>query len=94
MISQRMIEGAERYAAADKSDPFTLARCHAHMRSHLAPNGTLVSIAAHHRGEDSKEYSLSSGVDAFYDAKEYTEQRTTADGKEYPVTVYRNIVRP
>ena len=85
MISQRMIEGAERYAAADKSDPFTLARCHAHMR-----NG----IASHHRGEDSKEYSLSSGVDAFYDAKEYTEQRTTADGKEYPVTVYRNIVRP
>ena len=29
-------EAAQRYAAADKSDPFTLARCHAHMRNNVA----------------------------------------------------------
>lgn len=30
--AERLIEGARNYALADRSDPFTLARCLAHIR--------------------------------------------------------------
>ena len=33
---ERMIQGAQHYAAADKSDPFTLARCMTHIRTGTA----------------------------------------------------------
>lgn len=33
---QRRLASAERYAAGDKSDPFTLARCQAHMRNGIS----------------------------------------------------------
>lgn len=32
---ERLIEGAKRYAASDRSDPFTLDRCMAHIRQGL-----------------------------------------------------------
>lgn len=34
------------------------------------------------------------GLDAFYSADEYVEDRVTVTGQSFPVTVYRNIVRP
>lgn len=34
------------------------------------------------------------GQDAFYSADEFVEDRVTVTGISYPVTVYRNIVRP
>ena len=34
------------------------------------------------------------GEDAFYSADDYVETRVTAAGSEYPVVVYRNVVRP
>ena len=34
--TQRLLEGARRYAAADKSDPFALNRACAHIRSGIA----------------------------------------------------------
>jgi hypothetical protein len=34
------------------------------------------------------------GEDAFYSADDYIETKVTLAGSEYPVVVYRNIVRP
>ena len=34
------------------------------------------------------------GQDAFYSADEFIEERVTLTGITYPVTVYRNVVRP
>jgi hypothetical protein len=34
------------------------------------------------------------GKDAFYNADPFQETRMTASGKEYVVTVYRNMIRP
>lgn len=34
------------------------------------------------------------GADAFYSADAFVEERVTALGQTYPVTVYRNVVRP
>ena len=36
----RMISGAERYAAGDKSDPFTFARALAHIKQGLCGAGS------------------------------------------------------
>lgn len=36
----------------------------------------------------------SQGRDAFYQATPYQEERVTADGTPYMVTVYKNIERP
>ena len=35
-ISHHMVAAAQAYALADRSDPFTLARCHAHLRNGVA----------------------------------------------------------
>ena len=75
---ERMIEAAKRYAAADKSDPFTFARCMAHIRQGLC------SICV---GESN------AGCDGHYDAEVGVETRVTADGNEYPAVAYRNILR-
>lgn len=75
-MSRKMQDAAERYAAADKSDPFTLARCQAHIRNGVASLYT------------------QGGQEAFYNAEEAQEMRKMPDGSEYPVTVYRNIIRP
>ncbi len=34
------------------------------------------------------------GKDAFYSADEYIEERITVTGQTFPVTVWRNMVRP
>ena len=83
----RMIEGAKKYALADRTDPFAMAR----MVTHI-DNG----VAAVHRGPNA-EYDLAAGP-AFYNAEVYREPRKIvgSDGKEqvFDVMVFRNVVRP
>lgn len=71
----RRIDAAKRYAAADRTDPWTLPRIEAHMRNSICG-------------------FIENGLDAFYSADEYIEERVTVTGQTFPVTVYRNIVRP
>jgi hypothetical protein len=73
-FSNRM-EAAKRYALADRTDPWTLARIEAHMRNGICG-------------------FTDNGLDAFYSADSYVEERVTVTGTTFPVTVYRNIVRP
>lgn len=78
-------EAAKRYAAADKSDPFALARAITHMKNGIA--GFRQERGEHH----------AMGQDAFYTADETYETRTyEQDGRtvEYQVLTYRNRVRP
>lgn len=35
-LNSRMLEGAQAYAAADRSDPFTYARCRTHLLNGVA----------------------------------------------------------
>lgn len=83
----RMREGAARYAAADRSDPFTHARCVAHIKA---------GFASYSRPGNT-EYGISSGSYAFYDAEPYQEERRYVhDGREvtYSVTAFKNLARP
>ena len=74
----RMIEGAKRYAAGDKSDPFVFARAMTHIGN---------SVAGYvERGRDVSE--------AWYDADQGTETRKLPDGREYEAVVWRNLRRP
>ena len=81
---QRLIDAARLYAAADASDPFALDRALCHIKSGICRP----------RAENSGEYGLATGQDAFYDATPMPEQRKTADGTEYVATMYHNRVRP
>lgn len=74
-IPVRMVQSAENYALADKSDPFALRRAFAHMRMGIARTGQ-------------------DGSDAGYSATPTSEKRIAADGSEYTVTAYKNIIRP
>lgn len=74
-VNERRLQGAINYALADKSDPFTLARCKAHMRNGIVGY-------------------CQDGDEAIYSAELVMEMRKLPDGREYPVTVYRNIQRP
>ena len=82
---QRMIDGAKRYAAANKSDPFALGRCMAHINS---------GVASYYRD------GLKSDDDrpGYYDANEKTEGRKTtrADGTtlEWKATIHRDVAQP
>jgi hypothetical protein len=53
--SERYLEGAKRYADANRSDPFALARCLTHIRT---------GIVGNFYSEETKE-----AVDALYDAR-------------------------
>jgi hypothetical protein len=75
---ERMIDAAKRYADADKSDPFTFARCMTHIRQGLC------TIC---------EGESNAGCDGHYDAEAGVETHVTADGNEYLAVVYRNISR-
>lgn len=79
----RLDEAAKRYAAADPSDPFALARARTHLRNGLAG----VSM-----GPDGKV------LYAPYDAEPSRELRRIerADGSalEWDAITYRNRVRP
>lgn len=83
----RMIEGAKKYALADRTDPFAMDRMVAHI-----DNG----VASVHRPAN-EEYDLASGP-AFYSADTYREAHKIvgSDGSEqtYDLMVFRNVVRP
>ncbi len=105
--SKERSEAMEWFAAADRSDPFTLARCKAHMRNGIA-GFRQSSQWVNERGDhctiepmpwpsehDGKRMSvLRQDLDAWYEATAHMEQHTLPDGREYYVTVYRNMVRP
>jgi hypothetical protein len=74
----RLTAAAQRYAAADPSDPFALARAMCHIRTGI--------VGYVERGKDIME--------ALYDAVPGTEYRKLADSTEYPATVYTSRVRP
>lgn len=85
-MNKRMVEGARRYAAANRSDPFALARA----LSHVA-NGV-----AGYRWQANNERE-----DAFYDAKQGTEDRTLPKGQvfsdgsnKHKVVVYTDVKVP
>ena len=78
---QSVIAAAKRYAAADKSDPFTFARALCHVSSGV------VGRAYHH--EDTAFHKKGQLIDCFYDAKEDTEF-----GFGVVTTRYTNMVRP
>ena len=88
MTSPTIIDAARRYAAADRSDPFTLARCLTHAR-----NG----IASMSRRASSQEYGLEAGDKSYYDADRYMEERKISAGARTLTAIlpaYRNVVRP
>jgi hypothetical protein len=92
------IEAMERFVQADRSDPFTLARCKLHMRNGIAgfrPDMRGIEPMPWVNEHDPRRMSvLRQDVEAFYGATAHTEMRQLPDGREYPVTVYRNQVRP
>lgn len=81
---QRLINGARRYAIADRSDPFTLDRC-------------LSEISL---GMLDEVQHMNSKKEICYDASPVTITRQLpsghfSDGKnEYLATEYRNMIRP
>lgn len=87
-------QNVEHYIAANKSDPFCRARVECHNRQ----SGTyryfdekvkrFVTVATSLVGFTAQ------GEDAFYSAVPFQEDRVTAAGTHYTVTVYRNIQRP
>lgn len=83
---RRMIEGAGRYAAANRSDPFAYARAMSHTQTGVA--GIRVNEA-------------NERIDAFYDAKVGIEKRKLPDGqtfsdgsRTYEVPVYHDVKVP
>lgn len=84
---QRMMQAAERYIAADRTDPFTRARTRTHIQ-----NG----VASIHRG-DNRDYELSPGP-AFYSADSQMVDRKIDMGSGrvsvVPTIMYTNVVRP
>ena len=96
--SRERIEAMERYAKADRSDPFTLARCKAHMRNKIVGMRPVLTKDMHMpwvSDSDLRRMStLRQSEEAFYEATAHTEMQPLPDGREYPVTVYRNMVRP
>lgn len=81
-----MVQGAQRYSQADKSDPFAFRRAMTHIK-----NG----IAGFFFDNNGNRH------DAFYNAEEGKEERTLPKGQafsdgsnKYSVTTYRNMVRP
>jgi hypothetical protein len=74
-----MTAGAKRFAAFDRSDPFTFNRCQAHIRSGVASIKNL---------DDQKSYY---DCDPYQSSREY---QTENGAVKYSVTEYRNLVRP
>lgn len=85
---QRLIDGARRYAAFDRSDPFTMARVMSHIKNGICANRVQLFREDRHAGDPGG-----------YDAKATPVKRTTAgrfsDGSnEYLTTGYGSISRP
>lgn len=86
MKMDRMIEAAARYAAADRTDPFAMARAMTHIKCGVA---TVI------RGERSQDYDLDRAVTSFYNADTYVFDRVVPGVADpVPTVGYRNIVRP
>lgn len=90
------VKAAERYAYADRSDPFTFNRAMTHLQS---------GIASHR--QDDGDYPRSAGNPAFYNANVVVEETTTEDSpfailgdvRKRNVTRFRtigvrNVMRP
>ena len=85
----RMIEAAKRYAAADRTDPFTFRRAVTHIE-----NG----VASATRGENNRDYDMQSNGSAFYDATQRSETKTVTGfggvAIDAVVLTYSSLVRP
>jgi hypothetical protein len=91
--------GIANYAAADASDPFTLQRCITHLRQGLCrscePSEMHWLCREGVKGKwTSGRIGADPGSAAGYNAQPVSEMRKGPNGDEYPVTVYRNQVRP
>lgn len=75
----RMIEGAHRYAASDRSDPFTLNRCISHIMNGVA--------SANNAKQEEGFYD----AEEYQESREYNHDGRTV---KYTVPAYRNIIRP
>ncbi len=87
------IDAAERYIAAEKSDPFVRNRVYSHMAKFNAPGGYL----KHNYAPQGVCGFRDKGEDAFYSADEVTEERSYIfNGIKhiYHATIYRNVKRP
>jgi hypothetical protein len=74
-----MLEGAKRYAASDRSDPWTYARCVAHIKS---------GVASIYNAHEQKGYY---DADPYQAKREYSTENGVI---EYYVVDHRNVVRP
>lgn len=84
---QRLIDGAKRYAQADRSDPFALRRAITH-----ATNGV-----ANTSRPSNQEYDIAAGVYAGYDAEPFRETRKIVNGSReivFDILSFRNVTRP
>lgn len=79
----RWRESAERYARAERSDPFALQRAITHIRT---------GVVSYAEREDPKHGKII--VEGLYNADPVTEFRRLHDGTEYAAVVYRNMRRP
>ena len=86
----KQVEGAIRYAAADRSDPFTLNRCLGHIRQGIC--GPVIETEGFMW--DGHKITGNAGANGHYDAIGYTVMRETAAGEHFPVTEYKSVVRP
>lgn len=97
-----MLQAAERYAASDRSDPFTRNRVLAHIKNGVASPMRGSRVAAddkwNYQDNGKAMTPANAELDAYYDAEQYSEERSymKSDGTEvrYTVPAYRNIVRP
>lgn len=79
---QRWMDGAERYARADRSDPFALARAMTHIR-----NGIV--------GLRSDGYEACYSADEHMETRTLPDGMKFSNGDtDYQVRTYRNITRP
>lgn len=85
--TSRMYEAAERYAAWDRSDPFSRARMETHIR---------VGVASIDRPRDDRHH-IEQGR-AYYNADSFLDKRRVSGPRgevmEIPFVNYRNLARP
>jgi hypothetical protein len=74
-INDRLIAGARAYAAADKSDPFTLSRCVAHIRAGICTDGVAYEARATQEMRELDKGSFFSDGSTSYAVTVYREVR-------------------
>ena len=79
-----MIRAARRFAAANPSDPFALARALKDVR---------LGVSTYRRGTEDKDFGLARDMPGYSDAQPSTETRQTAAGEDYTVQTFRNVAR-